>query len=261
MTDQSIPAGAPAPHRIERLRFKIRRRTLRVARVSGVTPNMLRVTLAGPELAGFVSAGFDDHVKLFVPGADGAAVRRDYTPRRHDAVKNELDLDFALHEAGPATLWALGACVGDPVEIAGPRGSMVVSDDFDWYLLIGDETALPAIGRRLEELRPGARAVVFAEVAGPQEEQVFQSAAQVSVTWVHRGAAQAGMSDLLEAAVSACDLPGGEGYAFVACEARAARRLRNILVAEKGHPKGWIRAAAYWRRGTADAHEVIDDAQ
>ena len=67
-----------------------------------------------------------------------------------------------------------------------PRGSFVVPDDFDWYLFIGDETALPAIGRRLEELRPGAKAIVVAAVAGPEEEQTFDSRANVTTIWVRR---------------------------------------------------------------------------
>jgi len=36
---------------------------------------------------------------------------------------------------------------------------MIVPDIFDSYLLIGDETALPAIARRLEEL-PAGRTVL-----------------------------------------------------------------------------------------------------
>ena len=101
------------------------------------------------------------------PGPDGKPPEgverspgRDYTPRRYDAGRNELVIDFALHDAGPATDWAAQAEPGQQLAVGGPRGSFVVPDDFDWYLFIGDETALPAIGRRLEELRAGARAIV-----------------------------------------------------------------------------------------------------
>lgn len=44
------------------------------------------------------------------------------------------------------------------LHIAALRGSMVVPDMFDSYLPIGDETALPAIARRLEELPANRRA-------------------------------------------------------------------------------------------------------
>ena len=59
--------------------------------------------------------------------------------------------------------------------VGGPRGSFIVPDDFDWYLLAGDETALPAIGRRLEELPAGTRALVVIEVADAGEEQRFET--------------------------------------------------------------------------------------
>jgi NADPH-dependent ferric siderophore reductase len=113
---------------------------------------MLRLTLAGAELTGFTSLSPDDHVKVVVPAEAGSTERRDYTPRRFDAQTHELAIDFALHDGGPVTTWARHARPGDPAEIGGPRGSMRVPHDFDWWLLIGDETALPAIGRRIEEL-------------------------------------------------------------------------------------------------------------
>ena len=76
-----------------------------------MSAHMLRVTLGG-DLAGFTSLGFDDHVKLFFPqgpaSADGEPpmASRDYTPRRYDPAANTLEIEFVLHDAGPATRWA-----------------------------------------------------------------------------------------------------------------------------------------------------------
>src|SRR6266568_4230449 len=80
-----------------------------------------------------------------VDAGSGAPVMRDYTPRRFDAVQRELDIEFALHGDGPAATWAAQAAPGQRVMIGGPRGSFIVPTDFDWHLLIGDETALPAV--------------------------------------------------------------------------------------------------------------------
>src|SRR5690606_18646134 len=91
-------------------------------------------------------------------------IMRDFTPRRYDAARGVLEIDFALHESGPATDWAKQASPGQKLVIGGPRGSFILPLDFDWYLLIGDETALPAIARRLAELPKGSRVVVLAEV-------------------------------------------------------------------------------------------------
>ncbi len=253
----------PERHAIRRVRHELRRRLLVVQAAERLTPRMIRVTLKGDDLAGFVSAGHDDHVKLFFPtaGQDGAEppLMRDYTPRRYDAAAGTLVVDFALHEAGPATQWAAQAAPGDTLQIGGPRGSFVVTDDFEWYLLVGDETALPAIGRRLEELRPGVRALVVAAVAGPEEEQAFESRAELDVHWVYRPLARATDSTSLLQAIAALTLPLGDGYAWVAGESLTAKAIRRYLVAERGLPKAWVKAAGYWRSGSPGVHESHDD--
>ncbi len=173
---------------IHRVSHEIKRRRLDVLRVVDITPRMRRITLGGPELAGFVSLGSDDHIKLMFPqnAAEQAALQsptfsikgdgpqpamRDYTPRRFDLSLGELDIDFVLHGDGPASTWAEQAQVGQHLYIGGPRGSMIVPDIFDSYLLIGDETALPAIARRLEEL-PAGRTVLAVICEAYEEETI-----------------------------------------------------------------------------------------
>lgn len=109
----SLQAQPVAGPRIERIRHELKRRTLRVEGSDRPTPHMLQLTLAGDDLADFVSLGFDDHVKLVLPTASGEPERRDYTPRRYDAEARTLAIDFAVHDAGPATRWALDAKPGD----------------------------------------------------------------------------------------------------------------------------------------------------
>ena len=254
--------GPPERHAIRRVRHELRRRLLTVQTAERLTPRMVRVTLAGEDLTGFVSAGHDDHIKLFFPpnGQDGAEppLMRDYTPRRYDAAAGTLTVDFALHEAGPATQWAAQAVPGQTLQIGGPRGSFVVTDDFDWVLLVGDETALPAIGRRLEELRPGVQALVVAAVAGPEEEQTFESLARIETHWVHRPLERATDPAPLLQGVASLSFPKGDGYAWVAGESLTAKAIRQHLVAERGLPNAWVRAAGYWRSGSPSIHDTHD---
>jgi NADPH-dependent ferric siderophore reductase len=46
---------------------------------------------------------------------------RDDTPRRHDPVAGELDVEFALHGKGPAAEWAAQAASGQRIGIAAGR--------------------------------------------------------------------------------------------------------------------------------------------
>ncbi|MBP2498308.1 NADPH-dependent ferric siderophore reductase [Methylobacterium sp. PvP062] len=243
------------PHEIVRVRHELHRRSLTVQRVERVTPGMLRIHLGGPELAGFKSLSPDDHVKLFVPGSGGE--RRDYTPRRFDSEAGELSLDFALHEAGPATRWALGTKPGDIIEIGGPRGSMIVPFDFDWWLLVGDETALPAIGRRLEELPQGVPVTTVVAIAGQAEEQRFDTAAAHRAIWVHRPLGEADDPARVLDALAKIILPPGDGFVWAAAEAGVARAIR-VQVEALGHPSAWLKASGYWKKGVADVHEKIE---
>lgn len=245
---------------IHRVTHEIKRRKLEVLRVVNLTPRMRRITVGGAQLAGFISLGSDDHVKLFFPQtAEELATlenlelsagmksktmppMRDYTPRRYDLDTLELDIDFVLHGDGPAATWAAQARPGQWLYIGGPRGSMVVPDMFDSYLLIGDETALPAIARRLEELPANRRALVVVEVENAAEEQTLNSAASVDVIWVHRD----GSNNLLEIA-QGLSIPQGKLYAWVATETALSRKVRRVLLDTHGLNEEFVKAAGYWR--------------
>ena len=238
--------------RVERVRHELKRRNLTVTNVEQLTPHFLRITFADDSLSDFVSASFDDHIKVFVAGADdGEPARRDYTPRSFDNAARELVIEFALHGAGPAAEWAAQAAVGHTLAIGGPKGSMIVPLDYDWHLLVGDETAFPAVARRLEELPAGAHAIVILQAADAAERREFETAARLDLRWVATDA------ELL-AAVRALALPAGDGYAWCAGEATCMAALRRELVDVKGHPREAIRAAAYWKRGATGHHENLE---
>lgn len=259
-TKLSAQDGAGARHQVVRVRHEVRRRRLAVASVQRLTPRMQRIVFTSPDLHDFTSAAPDDHVKLFFPGEDGGPARmRDYTPRMFDTLTGSLTIDFALHEAGPATDWALRAKVGDTLDIGGPRGSIVVPDDFDWYLLVGDETALPALGRRVEELRPGASVTTFAVVERAEERQAFQSEASLRSFWIAREGQPLDDAALLRFALDDYALPPGDGFVWIAAEAHTARALRSYMMETRGHPKAWIKASGYWSRGAEAVHEKFEE--
>lgn len=272
---------------VQKLRHPIKPRMLQVSRVTQLSHSLRRITLTGADLEGFVSASFDDHVKLFLPAEAGARpvlpvigpngpefpadqprpLARDYTPRHYDPVAQELHIDFVLHHSGPATDWATQASPGDYLGVAGPRGSFVIPVAFDWHLLIGDETAIPAIGRRLEELPETTQAIVVIKLRHAADRQEFATRCKLHVEWVIDDAAPAGdgrekapdeQSNRLEQAVRGLALPQGEGYVWAAGEYTDIRQVRACLVDELGIDKGRIRAASYWRMAAPGSHEHFD---
>lgn len=246
-------------HSISRLQHELKRRQVTVQEAIYITPNMLRVVFTGEDLADFNSPAPDNHVKLFFPEQSGGMEGRDYTPRAFDNTAQTLTIDFATHEGqhepGPATSWAMNAKPGDTLEIGGPRGSTIISPTFDWWLLIGDETALPAIARRLEELPANTEVKAIICVISQADEQQFKTRAKCDITWLHRPTHQASdpapVLDLLETTL----LPEGDGFIWIATEASIARAVRDYLVNTRSHPLAWIKSAGYWLQGNARVHD------
>ncbi|QSS89275.1 SIP domain-containing protein [Streptomyces sp. M54] len=260
--------------------FPIVLRELTVLRVADVTPGMRRVTLGGEQLRAFHrdgldlpalrSEGFDDHVKFFfadgdapvvLPGqnvssldwpTDARPLAKDYTPVRHDPVAGEIDFDFVRHEGGVASAWAQSVKPGEVTWIAGPKMSHGHPEGVDWLLVIGDETALPAIGRWLAEMPAGTRARVFIEVGEESHRQELPTAADAAVTWLTRDGAPAGTTDLLERAVRSMEWLPGEVYVWAAGEAVSLKGIRRHLSAERGVPRERTHITGYWRRTEPD---------
>ncbi|QFU92812.1 siderophore-interacting protein [Amycolatopsis sp. YIM 10] len=238
---------------------------LRVLRTERLTPHMVRVVAGGENLGQFNDNGFTDaYVKLAfpVPGVtypepmDLQQIRaelprehwprtRTYTVRYYDEKAGELAIDFVVHgDEGLAGPWALNVKPGDDMLFAGPGGAYAPGEEADWHLLVGDESALPAISASLERMPSGARVQAFILVGGPDEELPLATKADAEINWLHRSAG----GDLVR---SVRDLDFGDGVvqAFVHGEADFVRELRRHLLNERGVRKDLLSISGYWRRG------------
>jgi NADPH-dependent ferric siderophore reductase len=222
-----------------------------------VSPRMRRVRLVGETLETFPWRPGQDLV-LNIPTPEGEA-RRHYTIRAFDRAEQRLDIDFALHGESPATRWARAAKLGDAIVAHGPRGRNVIHPEADWHLLVGDETAMPAILAMVESLPPGARAMAFLEVRDADERQAPATVADVDITWLHRnGPAVAASRGLIER-LALFVPPLGVGQACVIGETAMVRAVRQGLIA-KGMPRERISAEGYWRPGRVGGHDHVFDA-
>ncbi|CAH1693062.1 Siderophore-interacting protein [Hyphomicrobiales bacterium] len=245
-------------------------RILRLQAIRDLTPHMRRLTLAGDDVARF--APLDAlHVNVLVQrpelsepqwprvGPDGLIAWSDpstrpafrkYTISAVDLPAGTVAIDFVLHpDAGPGAALAERAVIGEEVGTIGPGGGGLVAAD--WYLLAGDETALPAIARMLAHLPPTARGLAFIEVADEREIQPLEHDTQIRVAWLFRNGAMAGTTPLLIDAVEAAVFPtdGSRVYVWVGCEFDAFRAIRTHLRAGRGLRKDEHLVVAYWRRG------------
>ncbi len=245
-------------------------RRLEVISAQDITARMRRVTLGGDQLRAFErdglrhpafrAPGFDDHVKaLFAEDGDVESVLpvqlaegiewtpaptrqgRDYTPRR--IRDGEVDFDFVLHGDGPAVAWARSAEPGDALWVVGPKSSIVLPEQLDWILLVGDETALPAIGRFLEDRPVDAPAHVVVALGDPSARQELALRPQDTISWL---LAEPTDRDALEKAVRAALPDDGDGFVWAAAESRTLLPVRRLLSHERRMPKNRMNVTGYW---------------
>ncbi|EFQ82971.1 Siderophore-interacting FAD-binding domain protein [Aeromicrobium marinum DSM 15272] len=236
-----------------------------VLRQEYVTPRMVRLVLGGPGLAGLESRTPDDHVKLVFPDSDTGRVRlpvrsadglslewprpfpetREYTIRRLTA--DECWIDFVVHEGGLASGWAVAAAPGATLAVAGPRAGEVVPGTFTHHVLLGDHTALPAIGRWLEDLPDGVRASVAVLVPDRAEEQDLLVRDGVDLTWFHEDDPAVPSSVLADFAAGVDRTDGRPVYLWAAGEAALLKPVR-VWARSNGFARGTCDIAGYWRR-------------
>lgn len=236
-----------------------------VVRREQITPAMVRVILGGPDLADFRPPSADAYVKLVFPASDGTQrpALRTYTVRAWDSDACELSLDFVVHGTeGLAGPWAASATPGDTIEFRGPGGGYSPDPVSRWHLLVGDETALPAIAVAIEQLPADAQALVIVEVANTSEQQdIGQGNSTVEVRWIVREndgdhASQPG--DALVAAVEDIDLSArvsrldGPPQVFLHGEAAMVRVVRRALRDRLGITPRDHSVSGYWRCGRTD---------
>ncbi|MET9467882.1 siderophore-interacting protein [Streptomyces sp. NPDC006544] len=242
-----------------------------VVRTERLSPHMVRVVLGGDGLAGFGAGAYTDHyVKILFP-AEGVTYatpwdldqiraahpraqwprQRAYTVRSWDPARRELALDFVVHgDEGLAGPWAARVQPGELVRFLGPGGAYAPDPAAGWHLLVGDESALPAIGAAMERMPAGAVVHALVEVEGPADELKITTPDGVAPLWIHRGSRPIG--EALTEAVRALPFPSPDVHAFVHGEAGFVKTLRRHLRLERGIPRERLSISGYWRLGETD---------
>ncbi|MCU1463797.1 MAG: Iron utilization protein match [Acidimicrobiales bacterium] len=247
-------------------------RHVTVRGVEPVSRRMVRVTLAGPDLAGFTVDEPAASVRLLIPSPgsrelvvprwngnefllpDGRRpALRAFTPRRVDATALELDLDVVIHDGGVASEWAASAEAGDVAAVSGPGRGYAVDRDAPAFLLAGDETAVPAMSQLLETLPAETQVHVLVEVAHPDARFALPDHPRATIEW-HDRPPGAPPGDALVRAVSEATLVAGTRV-WAAGEAAAVQRIRRQLFEDRGLPRPQATVRGYWKHGRSGGTE------
>lgn len=239
-----------------------------------LTPRLIRVVLGGDGLADFEPTPFSDQYvnAQFIP--DGAPYSvpfdvdearsgppehrpagRRYTVRAWDPATRTLTVDFVVHgDVGRAGRWARHARPGDLLQFLGPSGGYAPDPDADGHLMVGDESAIPAIAASLERVPAGRPVHAVLVVDDADSHLDLECPGDLTVTWVHRddGEPQEHEGGQLVRAVAAVGLPPGRVHVFVHGEAAEVRAVRRHLLGDRGIPKEGTSISPYWRRNQTD---------
>ncbi|MFE5838180.1 siderophore-interacting protein [Arthrobacter sp. NPDC056493] len=247
--------------------------TLAVLRREQLSANMVRIVAGGAGFADYVNNDFvDRYVKIVFPqpGVDYPqpldlwAIRetmpreqwphtRTYTVRWVDTAAGELAIDFVVHgDEGLAGPWAAAAKPGDSLIFTGPGGGYNPDPDADWYLLAGDEAALPALAAVIESLPAHARGVAFIEVGTDADVQEIAAPAGLELVWLQRGDVPAGESSQLVEAVRSAVWPDGRVDVFAHGERGYMKGLRDVLFRERGLDRSQVSLSGYWASGRVE---------
>ncbi len=234
---------------------------LKVLAAEQLTPNMRNVSLGGEALQGFPPSQDGGYVKLMLSpgGLSSRPLMRTYTIRRQ--TPEQIDIEFALHgsggEGGPAVEWAMNVKPGDEILVGGPGPARPLAKRADWYFVLGDMTALPAIAVNLEQLPNDARGDVIIEVRSPADEQNLVRPTGVTLHWVHNPYPGENVEQM-ERKMRSINWPSGRVFAWVAAEFEMMRRARAFLREEKGLGKEQLYISSYWKKGAnEDAHKKV----
>lgn len=246
---------------------------LTVLRREQLSAHMVRIVAGGEGFAEYVNNNFvDRYVKIAFPQPgveypeplDLWAVResmprelwphtRTYTVRWVDSAAGELAIDFVIHgDEGLAGPWAAAAQPGDALIFTGPGGGYNPDPAADWYLLAGDEAALPAIAAVIESLPAGARGLAFLEVDTDADIQPIAAPAGLKLAWLKRDGAPAGGSDLLVNAVRDAEWPDGRVDVFAHGERGYMKGLREVLFRQRGLERSQVSLSGYWAMGRVE---------
>lgn len=246
---------------------------LEVLATEVLSEHMVRLTFGGPGFVNFQDKPVSDrYVKiLFVKPELGLTppydldvlreqlapedfpVRRTYTLHHVDLEAETVQIDFVIHgEEGLAGPWAQHAKIGDQICFTSPGGLYTPNPEFDRHLLIGDESALPAITAAVLDMDPSMVGDIYLEVGGPEDEVQLEAPAGIKIHWLHRGGAFTPENTRLEAVVRAVPWVEDNVQVFAHGEREVMKALRAYLHGERKVDRRSLSLSAYWAYGRAE---------
>ena len=240
---------------------------LTVEATTAITPNMQRIMMRGEGLTRFPANCNGGYIKLlFAPDgttdlsslpAGERPIMRTYTIRDLNFSTHTISVDFVRHTieddgCGHAARWAMNAKVGDTIHIAGPGNIPEINQEADWFFMVADMTALPALSVKIASLPQHAKGHAIIEVLSQDDIQAIQAPKGMQIDWLVKG------DRSLQEQVQEKEWLDGVVAVWCACEFESMRSLRQYFRSDREVDRDNIYISSYWKNGvTEEGHKVI----
>lgn len=255
---------------VQNLNHPVKIRKIKVIKIENLSPTFRKITFQSDELKDFITASPDDHIKVFFPNPETGhytipalgekglqwnpeepePIMRDYTPINYNPQTQTLELIFFLRDHGPAAMWVKQAELGQELFIAGPRGSFVVSYDFDWFMFFVDEAGLPSVYRRLQEMPKTSKGWIFASITSSAHHSLdLQSVCppEMHIQWIANNNTLGSSEPFIEN-LTQLNAPQGRGFVWIKTESLAAMQIRSFILKQNLTEVEWIKTSGYWKK-------------
>ena len=189
-------------------------------------------------------------------------VTRTYTLRQFLAEEQLLVIDFVLHPSfGIAADWARHAQPGHMLGLAGPGGQARFHPNAEYWIFIGDLSALPMIAATLEQLPIDAKGQVWLEINHPHDKIELSHPAGIEVHWQ---ITDANLNEKINTSLQQLNWDTQQISVTLAGENARVITLRKIFRQQYQVNKSYLYAVPYWKQGETEEiyhqqrHEVMD---
>ncbi len=227
-----------------------------------LSPRMLRLSFEGDVIGDLVVPDPAASVRLLVPMPgttelviptwngnefllpDGSRpALRTLTPLHIDG--RHMELEIVRHPGGAVSSWAETAAPGTEAALSGPGSGYEIDRQATRFVLLGDETAIPAIRGMLERLPEQAEVEVHIEAVSTEAELELPSHPQSTITW-HVRASEAGDSPLVVLVGEWSDVSASTRV-WAGGEASTMHAIRKHLHQTIGVPREQTSIRGYWK--------------
>ncbi len=237
----------------------------KVSNTTTITPNMQRITLESEAFADFPDDCEGGYIKLLFDPQGSTAIEnlapdarpsmRTYTIRRFMPQQNAIEVDFVRHtcddpQSGFAARWAMSAQVGDGIQIAGPGTIQNMNLQAEWFFMVADMTALPALSAKIRRLPSDAKGYAVIQIESDADKQPLDAPDNMQIIWL--------TDQSIAQAVPKLAWLEGDVSVWCACEFDSMRAMRQYFRNDRQVERDNIYISSYWKQGvTEGGHKVI----